>query len=415
MKLCNFRLHAWRAVLLLTLVASANQGVLAQDSIFRIQKSPDPSPAADTLNAVTAISATDAWAVGFKNDNNFNNSRTLTAHWDGRQWRTVPSPNPASNPECEGFTTSNFLSSVAAVSSNDVWAVGSGEACSTLQLPLAMHWDGTRWKAVRTPKLFTTENAAFNAVFATASDNVYAVGSQPASNAAILTLIEHWDGKAWHVVPSPNASQTGNILSAISGTSPTDIWAVGTSVAQNSPNKTLVLHFDGANWSVIPSPNPLSGPSDQNVLLSVKALSSNDVTATGLLFDSANRRTLTLVEHWDGNSWTVVPSPNNGEAIGDTNELRAVAVFSSNDAYAVGAFSNSSTGGQPETLVEHFDGTSWSIIPSPTQGLAQRLNGAFALLGTRNLSVVGASSGDGINQNGFLQEPRTLILFSPIG
>jgi len=98
------------------------------------------------------------------------------------------------------------------------------------------------------------------------------------------------------------------------------------------------------------------------------------------------------------------------------NTLTGVSGFSSNDLYAVGFFDNSSTSGQPETLVEHFNGTSWSIILSPTQGLAQHLNGVFALPKTKRVWTVGAASEPGVDpETGLLQLPLTLVLFSPIG
>jgi hypothetical protein len=59
-----------------------------------------------------------------------------------------------------------------------------------------------------------------------------------------MTLIEHWDGKVWSVVPS--GSQGGGILNAISAASPDDIWAVGTATV---PNTVVTLHWDGSKWS----------------------------------------------------------------------------------------------------------------------------------------------------------------------
>src|SRR5438477_597558 len=103
--------------------------------------------------------------------------------------------------------------------------------CTSLLKPLALHWDGLKWRKVNTPALNTNDNAAFNGVIALATNNVYAVGYQPATNGAVLTLIEHWDGLSWKVVSSPNGNNTGNVLSGVSAVSPTDLWAVGDMVA----------------------------------------------------------------------------------------------------------------------------------------------------------------------------------------
>lgn len=410
-------IRALGCLLVVLMVAVMPPLASAQTSIFSVQTSPSPNVQGNTLNAVTALSANDAWAVGYQNDNNLNESRTLTMHWDGHSWTVVPSPNPGSIPSCTNFNTGNFINAVSGSATNDVWAVGFSFTCSGPLKPMALHWDGTKWNVVPTPKLIAVDNAALNGVLAFASNNVYAVGYHPASNGAVKTLIEHWDGTAWKVVPSPNTTSTGNFLWALSATSPTDIWAVGDKVAAGVPVRTLVEHFDGTKWTVVPSPNPIgSGDLSANVLTSVQAVSATDVNAVGWIRDSGTQRVLTLIEHWDGTKWKVIPSPNQGQAPGDLNVLNGVTEISATDLYAAGHFENASTGGQHETMVQHFDGVSWKIVPSPAPDLAQQLHGIFALPGTTNVWVVGASSTFGIDpEDGFLQVPQTLVLFSPIG
>jgi len=276
-------------------IAGLAVGAAAQKSIFAVQKTPSPNAHGNSFNAVAAISATDAWAVGYQNDNNLNDSRTLIQHWNGTTWATVKSPNPGSTPTCTNGNTGNFLNAVAAVATNDVWAVGFSFTCTSLLKPMALHWDGTRWNAVKTPKLNTNDNAALNGLFALASNNIYAVGYQPATNGAVETLIEHWDGSAWTVVSSPNANSTGNVLFSVSGTSSSDVWAVGDQVAPGVEVRTMALHFDGTNWAVVSTPNPVGGSDlDQNVLTSVVAVAPDDVTAVG--FTLADFTELTMAQ-----------------------------------------------------------------------------------------------------------------------
>jgi hypothetical protein len=78
--------------------------------------SPNPGAYSNSLNGVAAVSSTDVWAVGYSYDYYGGGSDSLIEHWDGTAWTTVPSPNPG--------TALNYLNGVAAVSSNDVWAVG---------------------------------------------------------------------------------------------------------------------------------------------------------------------------------------------------------------------------------------------------------------------------------------------------
>jgi len=166
---------------------------------------------------------------------------------------------------------------------------------------------------------------------------------------------------------------------------------------------------------VVPTPNPVHGGNlTQNVLTSVVAVAPNDVTAVG--FTLANQTELTMVQHWDGVSWKVVPSPNVNSTAGSFNTLRGVTAVNRSDLYAVGFFSNSSTGGQQLRMVLHFDGTAWSIVPSPAKGAAQQLNGAFARLGAGDVWVAGAASVPGTDpESGFLQTPITFVLFTSGG
>ena len=94
-----------------------------------------------------------------------------------------------------------------------------------------------------------------------------------------------------------------------------------------------------------------------------------------------------------------------------------MTAISATDLYAVGFFGDAATNGQDETLVEHFDGKQWRIIASPTKGLAQQLNGAFALPGMLGC-VDGRSLFDTRSlmfESRLLQLPKTLVLFSENG
>src|SRR5439155_2801184 len=70
----------------------------------------------------------------------------------------------------------------------------------------------------------------------------------------------------------------------------------------------------------------------------------------------------TLTEHWDGSTWSIVPSPSQGTG---HNYLRSVAVVGTSDIWAVGYISFGTTS---QTLIEHWDGSSWSIVSNPNPG-----------------------------------------------
>jgi hypothetical protein len=82
---------------------------------WRVVKSPNPGTIHNGFNSVAAISANDVWAVG--SEGNQGSTQTLIEHWNGSTWSVVKSPNPSA--------TANSLSGVAAISSSNVWAVGN--------------------------------------------------------------------------------------------------------------------------------------------------------------------------------------------------------------------------------------------------------------------------------------------------
>src|SRR5207247_2313765 len=80
--------------------------------------------------------------------------------------------------------------------------------------------------------------------------------------------------------------------------------------------QTPALHWDGSAWSIVATPN---APMDWSRLYGVAATSSNDVWAVGASQDVASVPGRTLIEHWDGSAWSIVPSPSPGAVV---NELR---------------------------------------------------------------------------------------------
>jgi hypothetical protein len=108
---------------------------------------PSPGNTPDMqLSGVSAVSATDAWAVGYSRVNTrFEPFFTVAVHWNGTAWSRVPSPNPG-NENGEGTSQ---LFAVSALSSTDAWAVGtasSGPGLTGLYI-MILHWNGTAWSA----------------------------------------------------------------------------------------------------------------------------------------------------------------------------------------------------------------------------------------------------------------------------
>jgi hypothetical protein len=162
------------------------------------------------------------------------------------------------------------------------------------------------------------------------------------------------------VIPSPNVGDA-NPLYGIAAVASNDVWAVGYSQQNGATPMTLIMHWDGSNWSVVPSPNP----NVYNRLFEVRAVSGNDIWAVGNASDCTdpNCPGYTLTEHWDGTSWSVVSSPSPGFQ----HVLTAIAVATGNDVWAAGSY-RPCEGCPYRTLTMRWNGSSWTIVPSPNGG-----------------------------------------------
>lgn len=311
---------------------------------------------AETFNAVAATSPTNAWVVGSTEALTI---RTLILHWNGRHWRRVPSPNMA------GRHAASYFYAVAATSRRDAWAVGGSAVRHTATL--IEHWNGKAWKIVPSPSP-RRDFGVLDAVAARTAKDAWAVGDVSTQlGVDSRTLIEHWNGTAWRRVPSPNItsapSGTGiqNSLNGVAAISPSNVWAVGAYQIGPDPVQTLIEHWNGSRWSIVSSPDP-EGTSSPATLLGIAAISRAKIFAVGAVGDF-REPTHTMIVRWNGTRWHTVPSPNPG-SVTAIEELSAVSAVSATNAWAVGVYEDQ---GAPNnlTLIQHWNGRHWRAVRAP--------------------------------------------------
>ncbi|MEO8973437.1 MAG: hypothetical protein ABI406_17765 [Ktedonobacteraceae bacterium] len=297
-------------------------------------------------------------------------------------WRIVHSMNPG--------VAQNGLSAVSATSANDAWAIGyfSNEHLITQGGGKALieHWNGSAWGAVESPKT-PLDNSILSGVAAISPTDAWAVGlAYSNSTNAQQTLIEHWDGTSWAIVKDPSPTN-GAQLSALTALSATNIWAVGmyvNNLGQTLNARTLIEHWNGTAWTVVQSPNPGSG---LNYLTGIAAISANDIWAAG--FSSGDQTVqgmqATLIEHWNGTAWTVVQSQSPGT---NGNTLSAITAISANDVWAVGNTDNGSPGTN-NALIEHWNGKSWSNVTGQNPGKESNNLNAIVARSSHDIWAVG--------------------------
>ena len=294
------------------------------------------------LYAVAAVSASDAWAVGLGVQN------SLIMHWNGGQWSQHLNPL-------------GYFSGVAARSASDVWAVG-GTSWFAGSQPLVMHWNGRSWTRVSAPTL--SGGGVFNAVAANSASNAWAVGGigpGPGIPSPALPLIEHWNGRHWSVQRVQPVLGGGELI-GVAALSATNAWAVGQTglASEGTGQRTLIEHWDGTSWARVASPDLPGASSDY--LRGMTVVAANNAWAVGsATMPDGHVRTLTAF--WNGRHWRLVDSPTPG---GDA-ELLGVTASWVHNIWAVGMTNPTQcgSGAQCQTLIMHWTGVRWKILPSP--------------------------------------------------
>jgi hypothetical protein len=316
------------------------------------------------LQGVSAPSDTSAWAVGNENGaaNTGLGSHALIDHWNGTAWSQAAVP---------AITGSVNLQAVSSSGTSDSWAVGYQRPQRYTFVPLALHWNGSAWASSSSFATAMGGDTYAVGVADISPTDAYAIGDNtPAASGELA----QWNGTAWSRVTYPLPTSTGfpNTLNAVSADGPNDVWVIGSYMLQVSPTnlryETFSDHWNGSTWSVVPM--PLVSGSDTLLAYefsSVDAISPANVWAVGGSGDHVigigGSPSNTLIEHWNGTAWSIVPSPSPGT----NNALTGVTESAPNNLWAVG-YDTPAGGTAVQTLTLNWNGTAWTTVASPNQG-----------------------------------------------
>lgn len=326
-------MKADRRILCLVLLAtvSAIMTMAASAQTFQLVATPNQYEFNNTLWASAASSPNDIWAVG-----------NTTIHFDGKQWTEYPAPGADDSP-------SNFLRGVLDFSPTQVFAGGGWDDKGQI----IDRWNGKEWQRVPgVPAFPPAWIPLVMTMSGTSPKDIWVSGSLDVNDNPQL-FFEHWNGQSWSEDYLPGGVA---FLYGASQDATNDAWVVGTQW-DGYYEIPLVVHYNGNNWINVSLPLPSGYAELQGVL----ALAPNNVWAVGWQNPvSPNYYTnLTLIYHFDGNSWTIVPSPDTT----GTN-LNGIVANSPNDMYAFGYAADPSGYGF-DSLLLHWNGSEWKIIPSP--------------------------------------------------
>ena len=278
---------------------------------------------------------------------------TLTETWSGKSWKTVSSPN-------QNGATSDILYAVSCSSDSFCMAVGFYLAGSDY-LTLVEEWDGTSWTIVPSADPAPAYSDVLAAVSCVSPLFCVAAGGNGTASGDTQTLIEEWTGSSsWASVGAINPSGTYDDLQGISCITRALCWAVGQYISGPSA-LSLTETWNGTSWNTVGAPKAARGTS--YTLQAVSCPSISFCVAAG--YDQTATAQRTLIDRWTGNAWVSVtaPSPRGSTA---SPFLAGVSCASITLCAAVGYYSSGTS--SELSLIEMWDGQSWSTAPSTNPG-----------------------------------------------
>jgi len=298
------------------------------------------------LSAVSC--AGDAMCVGVGTYSDFSTGaaarRGTIQQWNGTRFETVPVPAPS------GATEFTFTS-VGCPSATACFAVGARFDGSGTH-PLVERWDGSSWtvSSIMAP----TGAHGLSDISCPDVSTCFAIGDK---GSAPTTFVERWNGSTWAVAPAPS----GSAAVAISCSSAAACLAVR--------NFDQPSSWNGTAWTNIAAPD-VPGDTD-DALIDVSCLSATFCMGVGTSIEFNAGHDSALEALWNGSSWSVTTGPTSPNfAFG---RLGSVACRSTTDCVAVGLSMNDYIDADfrpSRTLVEQWNGSTWSIVPSASPAIA---------------------------------------------
>jgi hypothetical protein len=371
------------------------------------------------LTAVSAISASEAWAVGESGH---------MMHYNGGTWVTVDLPGgPTFNDvkmlsSSSGFALGDsyrffeydganwisrddsmrsveYLYRLSAIDADDIWGIGQAYISDAYHASIA-HYDGTYWDS--SGPVFSTTVDLQDIDMVSATDGLV-LGYDYSTNPPTI-LLYHYDGSNWTQMPAP---PTATYLDKIDAYAPGDVWVTGYDGPPSYASK--VYRYNGGTWMSWETP-------DGNAPGHILVLNPSEAYAT----------TYNSILRWNGTTWTVGYTGRNTVSLSGvngavwgvgpadtiltssgvgpwtlqqggptTNTLNGVSILSTDEAWAVGfsgtvlryvsgswqqvptSLTNtlydvqmlSSTDGYAvgSATIAHWDGTAWTRVATPTR------------------------------------------------
>jgi putative hemolysin len=276
-------------------------------------------------------------------------------------WTIVTTPNVGSG---EG----NVMDAVSCPKAQSAFCMAVGGyytgTSPVIKQTEIQQWNGTAWKIVKSPNATGTNALSDYLGGVSCPTTKFCMAAGYYTQSAGLpdqTLIEKWNGTSWKIVSTPDVSGVSNDLTSVSCPSAKFCIAAGYTISSSFLEQTVIEEWNGTSWSIVNSPDTSS--SQDNFLWGVSCPSASFCMADGY-YDDTSGNQLTLIEELTGGSWKITPSPNGSPAPSTAlNSLWSVSCVTSKFCMAAGDYWNSSN--VQQNLIEKWAGSSWKIVPSP--------------------------------------------------
>jgi hypothetical protein len=245
----------------------------------------------------------------------------------------------------------SVFNDVATLSSNDIWAVGVSTDATPANHALIEHFDGHAWTVVPTP---SGSGRYLSSITAVSASDVWAVGDGH-------TL--HWSGQVWHAAADP----TGLVLTSVDHGHGGVVMGLA---QQHGTGKYEVVDRTPTGWQPIATPMPPLASSsrscDQVLRLEDLTLETpSDVWVAGESVDNINHPTTQCpyAAHWNGSTWSTYSIP--GVSGQNKNYLLSISARSTNDVWAVGhaaAHDTQTDSDYDLPIAVHWNGLSWQNV-----------------------------------------------------
>jgi hypothetical protein len=243
--------------------------------------------------------------------------------------------------DLEAAPAYNTIEAITGTSTNDIWIGGTGKVPFGDKGTLVEHFDGKKWSIVPTP----ITRGDVHGMSAVAPDDVWAVGND--DRAGINALAMHWNGATWTQVP---VAVEGCVrvyrLWDIDATGSRPV-AVGHCLTKSDDAKAIVISYDGHGWHA----EDIVGKRPKQIF---EMSSVNWIGRTAWAGGMTERGHAVALQLQHG-AWVWTRTPKNAA-------LLSGVAGRPHDLWGVGH------GWQNVLLTMHWDGTKWTDVPDLENG-----------------------------------------------